>query len=209
MKRLTKWWAPALALLVPPGLSLAKELDASHPRRTWDVTAQAGLITFTGQGARYTNPGIAYGVLGGLDFTPAVGGELSYQGAAYDTDDRVTPQSGSIAIMEHGGQAIAKVGPQLGGGWQPYALGGFGISFLNVIDRETAFGLVDDATLIKLPMGAGLDWEVPAARDNPAQFTLGARATYNLALDSGAFPATDKASSSSQFLATLQLGASF
>jgi hypothetical protein len=78
-----------------------------------------------------------------------------------------------------------------------------------VKDRESAFGVVEDATLVKVPLGAGIDWNIPGNLNDIAEFTVGARATYNLTIDSGAFPTTDKATSSDQLLTTLQLGARF
>jgi hypothetical protein len=204
MKRMMRWLAPTLALAALPGLALA---DTFAQKRNLDVQAQAGLLTYTGEAARFTSPGVSYGVLGSIDVVPWVGAELSYQGAAYDTDQRVSPTSQSIA--ENGGQLAAKVGPELRNNLHPYALGGIAVSELNVKDADTAFGVVDDATLIKVPLGVGIDWNSPIRGNALAGFSLGARATYNLAVDSGAFPLTSNASSSSQLVTTVQLGARF
>jgi hypothetical protein len=203
MKRMMSWLVPTFALLATPALA-----EDSRENKPFDVSAQAGLLTFTGEAANFTSPGVSYGVLAGMDVLPWLGGELSYQGAAYVTDGRLSPGDNDIGISENGGQAVVKAGPRLGG-IQPYALGGLALSFLNVKDRESAFGVVEDATLIKVPLGAGVDWHIPGNMNDIAQFSLGARATYNLTVDSGAFPTTDNATSSSQFLTTLQMGARF
>lgn len=203
MKRMMSWLVPTFALLATPALAE----DGRKPK-PFDVAAQAGLLTFTGEAARFTSPGVSYGVLAGVDVMPWLGGEVSYQGAAYVTDSRLSAGD-DIGISENGGQAVVKAGPQLGSGLKPYALGGLALSFLNVKDRESAFGVVEDATLVKVPLGAGIDWNIPGNLNDIAEFTVGARATYNLTIDSGAFPTTDKATSSDQLLTTLQLGARF
>lgn len=212
MKRMMSWLAPALAVLALPGAALAQDVQAAQreaQERNLSVSAQAGLLTYTGEAANFTSPGVSYGVLAGLDVTPWLGGEVSYQGAAYVTDGRLSPDDDDIGISENGAQAVAKVGPRLRGNLQPYALGGLNLSFLEVKDREIAFGAVEDAFLVKVPLGAGVDWEIPGDPDSLAQFSLGARATYNLTIDSGAFPQVDDATSASQLLTTLQFGAIF
>ncbi len=208
MKRMKSWLVPTLALLATPVLAQERGPDG-RPMTNYDVTAQAGLLTFTGEAAGFTSPGVAYGILAGADFLPWLGGELGYQGAAYVTDSRLSPGEDDIGISENGAQLVAKVGPQLGGGLQPYALGGVALSFLNVMDQETAFNAVEDATLIKLPVGAGVDWNIGGSPNGLAQFSVGARATYNITLDSGAFPLADNTSAANQLQTTLQVGARF
>jgi hypothetical protein len=224
MKRKMSWLAPTLALLALPGAALAQEqgqglddelredaqvLGREAQERNLEVSAQAGLLTYTGEAAAFTSPGVAFGVLAAMDVTPWLAGEASYQGAAYMTDNRLSPTGDDIGISENGAQLVAKVGPQLGGNLQPYALGGLNLGFLEVKDRDAAFGAVEDAFQVKVPLGAGIDWQIPAGRDSLAQFTVGARATYNLMLDSGAFPLVDDAASASQVQTTIQLGAQF
>jgi hypothetical protein len=225
MKRKMSWLVPA-ALLALPGAALAQEQDRVEEvqeelredaqvlgreaqERNLEVSAQAGLLTYTGDAAAFTAPGVSFGVLAGIDVTPWLGGEASYQGAAYMTDNRLSPGNDDIGISENGAQLVAKVGPQLAGNIQPYALGGLNLSVLDVKDRETAFGAVEDAFLVKLPVGAGVDWQIPGGRDSLAQFSVGARATYNIMLDSGAFPLVDDAASANQLQTTIQLGAQF
>ncbi len=208
MKRMKSWLVPTLALLATPVLAQERGPDG-RPMTNYDVTAQAGLLTFTGEAAGFTSPGVAYGILAGADFLPWLGGELGYQGAAYVTDSRLSPGEDDIGISENGAQLVAKVGPQLGGGLQPYALGGVALSFLDVKDREQAFGVVEDATLLKVPVGAGIDWNIPGNLNDIAQFTVGARATYNLVVDNGAFPTANDGNSDDQLQTTLQVGARF
>lgn len=210
MKRMKSWLAPTLALLALPGLALAQERGPDGRRLTrYDVSAQAGLLTYTGEAAGLTSPGVSYGVLAGADLLPWLGGEVSYQGAAYTTDSRLTVGEDDISLSENGGQVVAKAGPQLRGGLQPYALGGVALTFLDVKDREQAFGVVEDATLIKLPVGAGLDWRIPGNLNDLAQFTVGARATWNFIVDSGAFPTATGGAADDQLQTTLQVGAQF
>ena len=208
MKRKMSWLVPTLALLAAPALAQERGPDGRRITR-YDVQAQAGLLTYTGEAAGFTSPGVSYGVLAGADFLPWLGGEISYQGAAYVTDSRLSVGDDDIGISENGGQLVAKAGPQLPGGLQPYALGGVALSFLDVKDREQAFGVVEDATLLKVPVGAGIDWKIPGNLNDLAQFTVGARATYNLVVDNGAFPTANDGNSDDQFQTTLQLGASF
>lgn len=209
MKRKMSWLVPTLALLATPALAQERGPDGRRVTN-YDVSAQAGVLTYTGEAAGFTAPGVSYGVLAGADFLPWLGGELSYQGAAYVTDNRLAPgDDNDVSISENGGQLVAKVGPQLGGGLQPYAVGGLAVSFLDVKDREQAFGVVEDATLLKVPVGAGIDWNIPGNLNDLAQFTVGARATYNFTVDSGAFPTTDNASAADQLQTTLQVGARF
>ncbi|QRK05899.1 hypothetical protein JQX13_38045 [Archangium violaceum] len=163
------------------------------------------MLTYAGEAARLTTPGASYGVLAGIDVLPWLDAELSYQGAAYKTEEDLAADQSTL--LENGGQAVAKVGPDR---WrlEPYALGGVAISRLNVVGTPAAGVPVQDATLVKLPVGVGVDWKMPLG-GGESDFNLGARATYDIALDSDAFPTLADTQSSNQVRATLHLGASF
>lgn len=221
MMRAMKWMGAALVVSMVPGLALAQGRD--EPRRglrgalpaternergMWrDITvmAQGGVLTYTGEAARLTTPGAAYGVLAGVDVLPWLDAELSYQGAAYKTQEDLSPDQSTL--LENGGQAVAKVGPDR---WrlEPYALGGIAVSRLSVVGEPAPGVPVQDATLVKLPLGVGVDWKVPLG-DGESDLNIGARATYDIALDSGAFPTLEDTQSSNQLQGVVHLGASF
>ncbi len=210
MKRAIKWMGVALGLMALPGAALAQEgrrgvrLPATEKgmERNISVMGQAGVLTHTGEAARLTTPGAAYGVAVGMDVVPWVDAELGYQGAVYQTEEDISFTGSQYRVLENGGQALAKVGPD-GLMLEPYALTGLSISRQSVIGTPGLEVPVADGTRVKLPVGAGVDWEIPTR--GPGNLRLGARATYNFGLNDAGYTTLD-ASSTNQFLGTVQLG---
>jgi hypothetical protein len=170
-----------------------------------ELKLQGGVVTYTGEAAALTSPGAAYGVLVATDLFGAVDGELSYQGAAYGTDSSLGSRN---SILENGGQALVMLSPTVGR-FEPYAFTGLAVSFLSVMNGGNPGSLVEDATLFKLPIGAGIDWVPAGDGGGEVDFLIGARVKYDLTLDSGAFPTLDNRMSSNQLQTTLQVGATF
>lgn len=164
------------------------------------VQAQGGVISYPGQAAADLSPGAAWGVLVGLKPLPIVELELGYQGAAYQTDERLAGAQENV--IENGGQAILKAAPRVGLA-EPYVFGGYQLSRFNVYERTNSSGVVEDDTLSKIPVGVGFDLHVAE------NVLVGARGQYNFLISQEAFTNFDGARSADQLGATLQLGARF
>lgn len=164
------------------------------------VQASGGVISYPGEAAADLTPGGAWGVLVGIKPIPVVELELGYQGAAYQTDERLIGAQENV--MENGGQALLKASP-LVGAIEPYVFGGYQLSWFNVYERANATGVVEDDTLSKIPVGLGFDVHVAE------NVLLGARGQYNFLVSQEAFTNFDGARSADQLGATLQLGANF
>ncbi len=176
----------------PPAVVHDHELE----KRT-SVAGQAGLITYTGEAARLTTPGASYGLSVAYDLIRGVNAELGYVGSSY----RVEGTTGGVS--ENGADVLMKVGPEYGH-FSPFALWGLELSWLGT--HGPAEG-IQDATLLRLPMGAGLAYTLPS--DSPAEVTLGLRAAYLFTLTSGAFPGLAEPFAANQFLSTLSVGGRF
>lgn len=167
---------------------------------------QAGLLTYVGEAASVTSPGATYGVSIGTDLTRGINAEIGYVGSSYRTEEG-EGVGGRTSLIENGAQALMKVGPEIGQ-VQPYGMWGFQVSRLNALEAAGENNpLVRDATLFKLPLGAGIAWEVPS--DAIADVNIGAQAAYNFALDSGAYPTLDDPLASNQFTTTVMVGGRF
>ena len=113
-------WLLAAALGLP-GLAFAAHEDpyAVHEqgteKRSFEVQGSAGLQTYAGGAANFTQPGFAYGasVAGDVVKLPyvGIGAELGYLGSTYNSERLVSQNKASI--NENGGQALAKVGPRI------------------------------------------------------------------------------------------------
>lgn len=177
----------------------AADRAAAESAKRIDVRALAGVQAYTGQAAGLVSPGASYGVAIGYDTSPLTEIELSYQGAAFAT------QSGAVErhrIMENGGQAIVKIVPRLPR-LEPYAFGGVALSRLDVLGGDG--GPVRDDTLVKLPVGLGLDLRVYAG--DAADVLLGARGTWGFVLDDEAFQTSSALTNEGRL--TIHLGAAF
>ncbi|MFN7134334.1 MAG: outer membrane protein, partial [Myxococcales bacterium] len=159
------------------------------------VQAQGGVQSYVGQAGDAVRPGGAYGVLVGLPTSGFLGLELGYQGSAFETQDRAN------GIVENGGQALVKLNPHFGR-WEPYVYGGVGATRLTVLGDNP---LVDNDTLVKVPVGAGVDVRFP--RDSENAFLVGGRAGYNYVYDNEAF--TTAPANTGQLNLTLQVGGRF
>ncbi len=203
-KRNRKWLA---VLAFAPALALGQirtEREEWLRDRDVSVKAQGGMLTYTDESAALTAPGASYGVLVGFDLTRLWQAELSYQGAAYATDDDLPFEQDTI--LENGGQGILLVAPDIGR-FEPYALGGIGVSRFTVLEGATPNPAVDSATLVKVPVGVGAQYHAPVA-DGETAFTVGARTLFDFIVAGDPFP-TLVGGLPTQFQTTLQLGATF
>ena len=187
-----------------------------------EVNAQSGIITFPQQAAAVTTAGAQWGVLLGLAPVPALGFELSYQGAHYRTDKSLAEVQDQV--IENGAQAVVKVGPRLGR-FEPYALGGIALAHRDVRYREGGPGVFEDGAVTKAPVGAGFDIRIPLAKlpvgrglvpavDRAVEklgpsLLIGARGTYHFLLRSPALGDVDGGRGADQLGASVNLGARF
>jgi hypothetical protein len=211
------WWLLAAALGLP-GLAFAAHDDpyAVHEqgqqKRSYEVQANAGLQTYAGGAANFTQPGFAYGasVSGDVVKLPyvGIGAELGYLGSTYNSERLVTNNKASI--NENGGQALAKVGPELGGKvgghLAPYAVGGINVSRINVGDEAAVGGLIRDSTAVRIPMGVGVDYKT---RQEGRGLTIGARGTYSFSTNDNSFPTLTNTNAQAQWMALGAVGGSF
>lgn len=163
------------------------------------VAAEVGLSTYAGEAARLTSPGVTYGISAGLELGSGVSAEFGYTGSNYGLE------GSELTVAENGGRLLAKVGPVYGR-LSPYGLWGLEVTRLNVVGAGEAGG-VQDATMVRLPLGAGLDWALPSQGDT--EISLGLRAQYLFTLDAGAFPGLGEPNAANQFVTTASLGAIF
>lgn len=164
------------------------------------VQAQGGVISFPGEAAADLSPGGAWGVLVGIQPIPVVELELGYQGAAYQTDERLAGAQENV--IENGGQALLKARPRIGMA-APYVFGGYQLSRFNVYERANSTGVIEDDTVSKIPVGVGFDVHVAE------NVLAGVRGQYNFLIDEDVFTNFDGDRSADQLGAMLQLGAHF
>lgn len=207
----------SLSVLTLAGTLLAGSAGAVEVRTKeaqepgWDndleLKALVGAQTFLGDAGLRTTPGAAYGVAAALDLFSMIDGEISYQGAWMGMDSRTGQDA---TILENGGQAILMVSPTLGS-FEPYAFAGLHLTRLSVLNDSAATALfVQDATLLRLPVGLGVDW-VPFGGQRgkrEADLLIGARVKYDFSLAGNAFPGLER-QSGNPIQATLMVGASF
>ena len=176
---------------------------ADERDRGVQVQAQGGIVGFPGEAASQLSPGALYGVVVGIEpGIPVLEIELGYQGAAYQTDERLTGAQENV--IENGGQALLKASPKIGR-WEPYAFGGYQLSRFNVYERDNSTGALQDDTISKLPVGAGLDVHL-------GDVLVGARGSYNFVFDNDAFtniPNDNSDRSSDQITGSLLVGGQF
>lgn len=216
-----RWMLVALLASALPDVALGQaqvppdQVSPPTIRRTYErqgpelnATAEAGLATFVGDAADVTRPGAMYGVNLGLGIIDPVSVELGYQGALYDAEQEV--QGDRARIAENGGQFLVELGPRLfDRALRPYALGGIAVSRLSVVANEaSAVGVVNDDTLVRVPVGVGVDYVFDS--DSKTDLTLGARSTYRFEVAGDAFPALQAEDTRAQQLtAQLVLGGRF
>jgi len=206
-----RWILGALgaAALALPTVASAQDYDyraserEEKPDRGVQVQAQGGIVGFPGEAASQISPGALYGVVIGIEPPiPVLELELGYQGAAYQTDERLTGAQENA--IENGGQALLKASPEFGR-WEPYAFGGYQLSRFNVYERDNSTGALQDDTISKLPVGAGLDVHL-------GDVLVGARGSYNFVFDNDAFtniPNDNSDRSSDQITGSLLVGGQF
>jgi hypothetical protein len=149
------------------------------------------------------NTGGSYGALLGIEPWSGLGLEFGYQGAAYGEEplSQNPDVTENVNAVENGGYAALKISPIIGGVFEPYALGGVGVSHLNVTDPQAAGALQDD-TYGKAPVGAGFDVHL-------GDFTAGLRGTYNFIFNNENAFQGDSPNDDDQLQGQLHLGAQF
>ncbi len=148
------------------------------PDKGLKVQAQGGVISHAGEAASQVTPGAAYGVVVGIEPPiPVFELELGYQGAAWQTDSRLTGAQENA--VENGGQALLMASPEIGA-FEPYVFGGYQLSRFNVFERDNSTGALQDDTISKAPVGAGLDVHL-------GDVLVGARGQYNFLFNNDAF----------------------
>lgn len=164
-----------------------QERERKGPDKGLKVEAQGGVLSYPGEAASQVTPGAMYGVVVGIEPPiPVFELELGYQGAAYQTDQRLTGAQENA--IENGGQAVLMASPEIGA-FEPYVFGGYQISRLNVFERPNATGALQDDTLSKAPVGAGFDVHL-------GDVLVGARGTYSFVFNNDAFTNIDTSNSS-------------
>jgi hypothetical protein len=173
--------------------------------RRYSVQVQAGATTYAGQVASITQPGAAYGLAVSGDIVPGVSAELGYLGSSYRSEGIVS-RNGRSTIVENGGQASLKLGPNVGQAVKTYALGGVAVQGLNVNNEAASGGLIRDATEVRLPVGVGVDI-APMSRGTG--LLVGVRGTYSFAANNRAFPDTGSTNSAATWTGLASLGGRF
>ncbi len=193
-----------LLMLVAPAIAFAQAREESGQREErFDVRYNAGPLWYTGEVAGFMAQGWSYGVSAGMDLSRLWGVELGYHGAAYRTEEIAGDSTG---IVENGAQGLVRFGPE----WnniEPHALAGVAVTHLGAGDEAASGGLVEDGTLVRLPLGAGVSYDLMSGATS--NLNVGARVLYSLGLGSEPFPTVDGATSSSQITGQLQVGGKF
>mgnify|MGYP005758542013 CR=1 FL=1 len=183
-------------LVVASLLATAPALASAQPDRALQVQLNVGLVAFPGDVDVSTGGAWGFNVaLGPWDLVEL---ELGYLGASY------TERLGggrNIVAVENGGYGAVKLAP-VRGRVEPYLLGGFGISRVNVVDEPRAEGALQDETIAKVPVAIGLDLAID-------RFAIGVRGTWAFLLNNQLAFQTESARGADQLLATFHLGARF
>ncbi|NVJ23465.1 MULTISPECIES: outer membrane protein [Myxococcus] len=142
--------------------------------RGLSVFVGGGVEGYTGALAPQLNPGPTAGVTAAFRPSKVFGIELGYTGALNDIDSaRGEVNTDGPDLVRNGGTAVATLG-LFPTAWQPYVLGGIGISDYNFRGGQS-LGYRDD-TVGTVPAGVGL-------RGHVGHFTVDARANYNFLFD--------------------------
>jgi hypothetical protein len=166
----------------------------------------AGVEGYSGGLAPRVDPGVTYGVTAALKPSKVLGLELAYSGAQNEIDSSgLADTLDNPDIVRNGGQAAVTVG-LTASPWQPYILGGIGISDYNVRGGGELAGFSDD-TVGNVPVGVGL-------RAHLGDFTADLRGTWNFLFDqelSALEPGGEDAdfADGGRYSGTLNLGATF
>ncbi|MBZ4396508.1 outer membrane protein [Myxococcus sp. AS-1-15] len=153
-----------------------------HDMKGLSLLLNGGVEGYTGALAPQLNPGPTAGVTAAIRPSKVFGIELGYTGALNNIDSkRGEVDTDGPDLVRNGGQAVATLGltPTP---WQPYVLGGIGISDYNFRGGQS-LGYKDD-TVGNVPAGVGL-------RGHVGNFTVDARANYNFLFDKDFAPGID------------------
>ncbi|AGC48712.1 hypothetical protein MYSTI_07440 [Myxococcus stipitatus DSM 14675] len=168
------------------------------------VSVGGGVEGYTGALAPQLDPGPTAGVTAGFKPLKQVGVEVGYSGALNNIDSKRGPVGGdSPDLIRNGGTAVLTVGVTPSA-WQPYLLGGIGLSHLNFRHGES-LGYKDD-TIGTVPAGVGL-------RGHVGHFLVDARANYNFMFDKdfapGLEPGAQDLSGGGSYQGTISVGGTF
>lgn len=168
------------------------------------VSIGGGVEGYTGALAPQLEPGPTAGVTAGFRPLKQLGVELGYTGALNNIDNKRGPVGGdSPDLIRNGGTAVLTVGVTPSA-WQPYLLGGIGLSHLNFRHGES-LGYKDD-TIGTVPAGVGL-------RGHVGHFLVDARANYNFLFDKdfapGLEPGAENLSGGGSYQGTISVGGTF
>ncbi|AKU89708.1 hypothetical protein [Vulgatibacter incomptus] len=213
-----RWLGASVGLLLTVGAARAAEAQPPPPAhqpgtprqagewvQTFEAQAQIGVQFFPGAAAHLAGSGLAYGVSIGWKPLWLGGIELSYQGANYSTS--VEDLAPSVSIFENGVQLLLRISPRFGV-FEPYALAGGAISFVNVRDNEGVKHSIQDDMLVKVPLGLGVDIHLQPRNADPTEthVIVGARASYLLVFFNDFLPVTSRGADQMSTLVLLGVG---
>lgn len=197
-------YAPSAAN-AEPVQPLEVEKKEKNDMRGLTLLVGGGVEGYTGALAPQISPGATAGVTAAIRPSKVFGIELGYTGALNNI--KVTgSQDGATDgpdLVRNGGTAVATLG-LLASSWQPYVLGGIGISDYNFRGGQ-ALGYRDD-TVGTVPAGVGL-------RGAVGHFTVDARANYNFLFDKQFAPGVESGGgdfgSGGSYQGTVNVGGTF
>ncbi|MBJ6763541.1 hypothetical protein JGU66_22460 [Myxococcaceae bacterium JPH2] len=169
------------------------------------VLLGAGVEGYTGALAPQIQPGATAGVSAAIRPNSVLGVEVGYTGALNDVKSRDNTNVGVSGpdLVRNGGQAALTLAVTPGA-WQPYVLGGIGVSNYHFRGGQS-LGFKDD-TVGNVPVGVGL-------RGHVGHFTADARVNYNLLFDKQFAPDISSGggdlSGGGSYAGTLNLGGTF
>ncbi|QSQ22348.1 hypothetical protein JY651_45730 [Pyxidicoccus parkwayensis] len=168
-------YAPSAAAAEPIQPLETEKKKEKNDMRGLSLMVGGGVEGYTGALAPQISPGATAGVTAAIRPSKVFGVELGYSGALNNV--KVGGSSEGVTsgpdLVRNGGTAVATLG-LMATSWQPYVLGGIGISDYNFRGGE-ALGYRDD-TVGSVPAGVGL-------RGAVGHFTVDARANYNFLFD--------------------------
>lgn len=179
----------------PPPSDFRPSADAAEPvevkkknkndTKGVSVLVGGGVEGYTGALAPQLKPGPTAGVTVAFRPSSVFGLELGYTGALNNLDsDRaaeIEADTNGPDLVRNGGTAVATLS-LFPTAWQPYVLGGIGISDYS-FRHGASLGYKDDA-VGTVPAGVGL-------RGHVGHFTVDARANYNFLFDKDFAPGID------------------
>lgn len=167
----------ALAVAGMPEGASAQEPTLNQPGLRLKAQLGAGIQFFPGAASAIVGTGVNYGVFVSWQPWWYGGVELSYGGANYNTID---PDGNEVSLFENGAELALKASPNFGV-VEPYALAGIGFAVLTETSEQGRRPVLDENTMVKVPLGLGVDFHLASRRRSPVpHVTLGVRGVYRL-----------------------------